>query len=157
MYHAPRIVVEDVDSAVLVAAGRELAIPAQVHTHAEAPRAGTPRFVLAYHLWGILIQNVPDQDSPIPRRRRKILPVLIKRNRPHRRILGHVAGYFGVDVPLARVGADAPDLDLAAESRAGRYLAVVRGAEVVATKGMSAADGLSEPEGGRSCLMDIDA
>lgn len=140
-----------------MAAGGELAVRAQIHTHAKASRAGASSLILAYHLGRILVQNIPDKNPPIPGCRGKILSIFIERNRPYGGILGHVAGDLGVDVPLARVGVDAPNLDLAAKSGARRYLAISGGDEVVAAQWVSTADGLGERERGRGGLVDIDA
>lgn len=58
--------------------------------------------------------------------------------------------------PLARLRVGAPDLDLAAEAGARGYLAILGGAEVVAAEGVGAADGLSEGEGWRGGVVDVD-
>lgn len=154
---AARVIVEDVDRPVLVAARGELAVAAQIHTHAKAARVGAASLILANHLGRILIQDIPHKDLPVPRRRREVLPALIKRNRPYRRILGDISRHLVVRAPFTRVRAGAPDLDLAAEAGARSYLSILGGAEVVAAEGVGAADGLREVEGGRGGVVDVDA
>lgn len=154
---ATRVIVEDVNRPVLMPTCGEFAVAAQVDTHAKAPRVCTPSLILANHLGRVLIQDIPYKNFPISRRRRKVLPALIKRNRPHTRILSGIRRHLCVRDPLARVRAGAPDLDFAAEAGARGYLAILGGGEVVASEGVSAADGLGEGECGGRGVVDVDA
>lgn len=139
------LVVEDVNGAALMSARREPAVTAEVDADAEAPCAAASRLVLLY-LGGLGPADVPDVDASVKRGAGEEAPVLAERDGPD---LARVGGLFDlcVQVPLARLFRHRPDLDLAAEAGARRYLAIPRGREVVAAQLVRAAYRLGDRVG----------